>query len=527
VFRPRAARGVALAAASLLACARPPRPPAPSPAAAAPAPAGAPGCSYGAEREHAASPLEREILARAVARLEAGGARPSASPALGEAARALARAAADGAPQPLARARVRAALARACAPDPAPAAVLAEAPAPALAAALAAALPRTRATHVGAGVVERGGVATAVVLLSERGAQLDRFPRDVAAGARITLGGALVSRLSRPRVFVAAPGRRVVEAQVRGSRRFEARLSFPDPGRYAVEVLGEGEGGPEVAALLTVSAGGAALDEATTAPSPEPPDDAAAEAWVLAAVNATRRGQGLPPLARAADLDAVARAHSAAMASAGTVAHVLPGSGDLGDRLRRARVPYRRAFENVARAATALGAHEAAEESPAHLANVLRPEARRAGVGIARAPLPSGGVAVYLTEVFLEPPDDGADSPLTPEARVREALWRERARRGLPPLTADAPLDAIARDAALALRAADAAEPPGDAGARALALRRDLAAVDVFVASAPDEATRSANLADARLRRVGVGVATGDSRRFGAGRFWIAVVYTD
>jgi hypothetical protein len=47
------------------------------------------------------------------------------------------------------------------------------------------------------------------------------------------------------------------------------------------------------------------------------------------------------------------------------------------------------------------------------------------------------------------------------------------------------------------------------------------------VASAPAEAIRSANLKDRRFRRVGVGVATGDSRRFGAGRIWVAVVYTD
>jgi hypothetical protein len=51
--------------------------------------------------------------------------------------------------------------------------------------------------------------------------------------------------------------------------------------------------------------------------------------------------------------------------------------------------------------------------------------------------------------------------------------------------------------------------------------------VDVFVASGPEEAARSANVRNARFRRVGVGVALGDSARFGAGRLWIAVVYTD
>ncbi len=76
------------------------------------------------------------------------------------------------------------------------------------------------------------------------------------------------------------------------------------------------------------------------------------------------------------------------------------------------------------------------------------------------------------------------------------------------------------------MRARDDTETDGLAD-RALALRRRLAAVDVFVAGAPEDATRSANLADRRFSRVGVGVASGDSARFGKGRLWIAVLYTD
>jgi hypothetical protein len=71
---------------------------------------------------------------------------------------------------------------------------------------------------------------------------------------------------------------------------------------------------------------------------------------------------------------------------------------------------------------------------------------------------------------------------------------------------------------------------PGAGGAlgdRALSLGRRLSAADAFVASAPGEAIQSRNVRDASLRRVGVGVVVGDSARYGAGRLWIAVVYTD
>ena len=291
-------------------------------------------------------------------------------------------------------------------------------------------------------------------------------------------------------------------------------------------MIADGARGPEVAALLTVVAGGATVEPPSriAAGPPEPDEPAAAEAAIVRAMNETRRGRGLAPLAAVAEIASVARRHSAAMRDAATVAHVLPGSGEIGDRLRRAGIPYRFAYENVAQGPTALAAHAKIEESPAHLANVLA-QATQVGVGVARGTLPSGAPAVYVTEILVQPPDDGRESALTPDARVREALWRERARLRRTPLTGDPALDALARDAAERMRGEDAPDP-GDLGTRALA-GRGVAAVDVFVASAPAEAIRSRNLPDPRFRRVGVGVAQGDSRRYGARRLWIAVIYTD
>ena len=530
-------RGAAVAASlAAIACARAPASPAAAEGRAFPE--DAPACDrYGVEPAPAprstndavarSGEMEARVVDLAAARLASAGVRPRPSSALSLAARELARAAGEGGEQLLGRARIRAALARACAADPAPIVVMARASASAAARAAADALPRARVTHLGAGAWERDGAVTVVVLAAERTLRLSPFPRDVTVGARARLSGTLGRGLARPRVLVADPSGKVREAPVRGAREFEASVGFPAPGRYRVEVVADGDGGPEVAALLTVSAGGASLEGPSRGPAPSPADPAAAEDAVARAVNATRRAHGLAPVRSVPALDEIARSHAAAMAAASRVAHVLPGSGDLGARLRRGRFAYRRAWENVARASDALTAHEVVEESPAHLDNVLRPEAALLGVGVARVPLPAGGAVVYLTEVLVEPPDDGAASPLTPDARVREALWSERARLRLQPLTSDVVLDALARDAAVSLAARDATAPPADLADRALALRRTLAAVDVFVASAPAEAARSANVRDGRWRRVGVGVATGDSGRYGAGRAWIVVVYTD
>ena len=499
----------ALAAVALLAAA-PPR------AAAA--------ASYGPEPAAVPSPLEARALEAVRARLSPA---PRTSPALVLAARELAARAAAGAADAISPGALRTVLARALSTDPSPAAVLVSSAIEEAPAAVARALPRSGATHVGAGAVERDGTAWIVLLMSERRARLDPFPRDVAAGARAVLSGALLPPLAGPRVFVTRPSGDVVEAGGAAGRAFHVTLDLVERGRHVVEVVGEGAGGPEVAAILTVAVGGASLESPPRPPpAAEPADRAVSEAAVLRALNATRARRGLAAVVASPEVAAVARRHAEAMAAAARVAHVVPRSPDAGERLRRAGVPYRRAYENVARAGTALEAHAAAEESPAHLANVLRREATRAGVGIARARLPSGDSTVYLSEILLEPPDDGAESRLTPDARVREALWRERARLGLAPLTADPALDGLAREAAETMRRRDDPAPDGLAD-RALGPRRSLAAVDVFVASGPEEATRSTNLKDARFGRVGVGVAAGDSARFGKARLWIAIVYTD
>ncbi|WP_248356419.1 CAP domain-containing protein [Anaeromyxobacter oryzae] len=496
------------------------RSPAAPPAAAAP--------RYGEEPTVALAPVESAALDAVRERLAASGRPPRPSGALALAARALARRAAEGVAEPIGPAGRRAAMADGLAYDPAPAAFLVRGRADGLPAALADAVTGVTASHVGVGAAEVDGSTVLVLLASVRKARLSPFPRSVAPGATVTLSGALEGGLRRARVFATLPSGDVRELDASGDAAFRAPVTFSAAGRWVLEVVADGRGGPEVAALLAVDAGAtAAAGPALRAAAPgEVAGDADAEAAVIRALNALRAAHGLSPVRSAPALAAAARRHSDRMRDAGRIAHVLPGSGELSDRLRAASVPYRRAYENVARGGTALAAHEAAEESPAHRGNMLQPRATRVGVGIARGQLPSGGPAVYLTEILVEPPDDGADSPLRPAARIRDALWRERARLGQAPLTADDALDALAAAAAEDMRARDATDP-GDLDARALALRRTLAAVDVFVASAPEDAVRSANLRDRRFRRVGVGVATGDSRRFGPGRLFIAVIYTD
>jgi uncharacterized protein YkwD len=354
----------------------------------------------------ALSPIEARALEVAAPLLRRPGDPPPArSGALVLAARELAALAASGDPTPLGRARVRTALWNAAAADPAPLKYVISGPPGRVAEALAPVIdPHSYAGHLGAGVVERDGTAWLVMLASPRRASLRPFPRAVAVGDGAVLEGELATGLADPRLFVTAPDGSVRERSISGTRRFRAELTFDAPGRWLVEVLGRGLHGPEVLALLAVSAGAEAPAAAAALDEPDPEDRDAAEARVLRAMNATRGRHGLPALEPSPALQAVARAHSEDMLRLGMLAHQLPGSASTVERVRRARVPYRQVLENVAKGESALAAHREIEDSPAHRGNLLAPGPTLAGVGIARGTLHGGGPVVYLTEVIVEPP---------------------------------------------------------------------------------------------------------------------------
>lgn len=482
--------------------------------------------TYGIEPPLAATRLEAAATEAVRDRLRERDVRVST--ALATAARALARSAAAGVPDPLSPARVRAALAAGPSFDPAPVAHLASGTPEAVVGVLCGSVsPVAGASHLGVGASESGGRAYVVALVVRRTAALEPFPRDLSPGTTATLQGRLLG-LSRPTVHVTGPSgeSRTVPTRASGER-FAAAVRFDAAGRWRVEVVGSGPRGPEVAVLLTVRCGTVRLDEAEAAVDPpDPADDRAAEARVVSAINALRGRQGLPPLAPSAAVADVARRHSAAMLAAGVLAHRLPGSDGAGERLRRARVPFALVLENVAKGPTAIAAHRLTEESPAHRQNLLSRDATEIGVGIARGALPGGERIVYLTEVMVEPVRSGGGDRVAPRVRILEALQQARARAGAPALAGDPALDA------LALRAARAMLRNGEPAAAGLAdaaldRGRRVAAADAFVATRPGEAARSRHVSDPRYARVGIGVVVGDSPRFGSGLLWIAVVYTD
>ncbi|KAA3437004.1 CvpA family protein [Rufibacter hautae] len=106
------------------------------------------------------------------------------------------------------------------------------------------------------------------------------------------------------------------------------------------------------------------------------------ETEMLQLVNEERAKQNLRPLAADTSLRRVARLHSEDMFRRGYFSHYTPEGWSPFDRIRKAKVPFRLAGENLALAPTLDIAHNGLMNSPGHRANILRGGFGRVGIGV-------------------------------------------------------------------------------------------------------------------------------------------------
>jgi len=125
------------------------------------------------------------------------------------------------------------------------------------------------------------------------------------------------------------------------------------------------------------------------------------EAELAGTVNAWRQGRNLVPLERLPALDAVARAHSADMATRGFFSHETPEGRNPVDRIEAGGiVDFALAGENVGRTSRAAPNTEIFQgwvASPEHFENLAAPAFNATGIGIARR----ADGALFYTQVYV------------------------------------------------------------------------------------------------------------------------------
>jgi len=123
------------------------------------------------------------------------------------------------------------------------------------------------------------------------------------------------------------------------------------------------------------------LGYTTTEVEPDPD----AEARMLELVNEERAKQQLPLLTMDLTLRDVARKHSTDMFTHGYFAHETPAGATPFDRMRRARVRFQTAGENIAQAMTVETAHDRLMRSKGHRENILDKAFHKVGIGAVRS----------------------------------------------------------------------------------------------------------------------------------------------
>ena len=238
-------------------------------------------------------------------------------------------------------------------------------------------LVRGGITHLGLGTSRRGArIIVTLVGVRRRVALLHRE------------GGICVRPLlpARVQLLLTFPNGSVRQLHTKRSRRGHCAQLAPGPhGRYQLEVMLHGPGGPEVAALLPLYRGIPWPKGPTAKLYPERQRTAIEiESRLFEVLNRTRAALHLRKLAPSTRLTIAARAHSADMLHSGYFGHVSPLRGPLEQRLRAHGLPLGAIQENLALARSALQAHDALLNSPGHRRSLLDPRLRSLGVGAAR-----------------------------------------------------------------------------------------------------------------------------------------------
>ena len=177
--------------------------------------------------------------------------------------------------------------------------------------------------------------------------------------------------------------------------------------------------------------------------------DAGMESTLTANVNAARASAGLPALSVSSDLVAVARAHSAEMAAAGSLYHNPNVASEV--------TGWSSVGENVGVSPSIASVFDAFMASPSHRDNILRSVYTQTGVGV----VVDGSGRVWVTQVFRTPLAAAPAPAPAPEPEVTEEPAPAPATEEPAPATEE-PAPAPATQAPAPAPAAERATEPAD-----------------------------------------------------------------
>ena len=372
-----------------------------------------------------------------------------------------------------------------------------------------------RYTHFGAATLERNGTVFTVLVLTWRWATITPVPRALAADATIKVTGELTGGLHTPQFVVSLPDGTSDRRDPQQGTKFALSMEAKARGEYRVELLADSEFGETVVANFPVYVGVPPTTYVTVDGGDGAAGGAVSEAQsqqrLLALINEDRKRAGLPALA--SQRRAGARGARSQRRHADAQLH----RPHLEDDRRRGRSRQARRHSHVARARK----HRARLQSgrraprvdgqPGSSRQRALAEATDVGIGVVLTP-EDQRTAYLVTEVFgrfaRKIDVDDATSELF------ERIDRERARRGLRPLTHDDTMSELcARAARRYFEDPHSARQPLVEQLNREAMQKKLRYTRLgalmTVVTGADEAAGIDALLDPQARALGLGLAQG------------------
>jgi hypothetical protein len=238
------------------------------------------------------------------------------------------------------------------------------------------------ATHLGLSFAKKNGRHALVAILSRRLVTLSPLAANPSGRSIVVRGRAAAAMRVDALVLGPCTSDLCLEGHVdpldvaRKADLISVRVPFEGgQGRYTVELLAQGDRGPEIAALWTFAVG-VATNEPARLPSTEKNDVRALESLIAHA----RDQNELAPLSRSAPLDRAAQKHAEAVCGSMVAAHVMEGR----DPPARAKAEgyAGSVLENVAIAENVTSAHRNFLLSPSHRTNVFSATSEQLGLGV-------------------------------------------------------------------------------------------------------------------------------------------------
>ena len=356
--------------------------------------------------------------------------------------------------------------------------------------------------------IDRYGIAvsprgqSAAILLGSLEAEYETIARSYAPGDSVTFKGRVGSRFSRANVYLTKADGTVLSRPGK-NRDFDETFALEAPGKYQLELMGDGATGPVIVSNVPLYVG-------VVEPQPKGfegtvMDPEQAELRMFELLNAARDKAGVPPVKADAALRKVALGHSEDMADNQFFSHVSAKTGTPGERLRRSGLRVSDFGENIAMAGTPEAAHEGLMDSPGHRENMLRPAFTH--VGIAAEAVTSG---LIVTMNFGRRPPPSAIPKNA--AEVEAAIAKLRDSKNLSPVSIDPIYRVGAAAGAAELESLDDQEEAREAVQASLereVQRRRTSrpghCILLLELLETEQLLKTPQLLDPRLRRIGVG----------------------